>query len=267
MGKFYIIIVFLFFSCSNDLHEIRIAYTNKDYKKVIRLSDEKLKDEVVYKEAIKLYELRGLSYYELKDYQNASNDLYKVITSGNSGVEVNEKVCLSNIYLGKIDFAILGFTDLIKYDSINPSFYYHRAEAYVQIKEYDKAKNDLLKSILLDSSKGMYYNDLGMVYQTQLNDKKAIPLFSKAIKLTPYPSGAYFNRGISYYYLNKLDSSLSDFNKSIEFNNQVGIVYYNRALLYMELGKKDKCCSDLNQAIKLGYTDVSLKIKQYCSSR
>lgn len=251
----------ILFSCSvNYKKQANDFFQQKNYIKTIEIASKGLS----VKEDTFLYRLRGLSFYELKYYNEALNDFNYLILKGTNN-EIIEKSIYCNYNIGKNELAILGFSDLIRKDSTNADYYYCQAVAYRNIKEYNKALQGLVKSTRIDGSYAYKaYNEVGLIYQVQNDYKKSIQQFTESIKLDSFISETYFNRGVSYAYLNMYDEALSDLNNAINLNNKSGVAYYNRAIVYMFQGNKEKSCSDLKAAIDLKYNEIDPKLRTYC---
>ncbi len=70
-----------------------------------------------------------------------------------------------------------------------------------------------------------------------LNDYEgAISDYDKAIEINPEYAIAYFNCGVSKFYLEDFNGAISDYTKSIENNVNDAEGYLNRGLTYYEIG-------------------------------
>jgi Flp pilus assembly protein TadD len=90
------------------------------------------------------------------------------------------------------------------------------------------------------------------------NYNKTIEYLSKAIKLNPYDSEAYNDRGVAYNKKGDIENALSDYNKAIELNPNNEIIYINRANIYHDTRNDKKAFEDIHKAIELNpkYTDA-----------
>ena len=249
-------------SCAKDyVKEAQKAYSNKDYRQVIEIANKGLSK----KENKELLSLRGLSYFELREFEQASKDLNQVVVSGSGSLEIMEKSVEVNLYIDRNELAALGYKELIKRDSTNKEYYYHRAEAYTNLEVYSKAFKDLDKALDIDSSYLQAINQKGIVYQ-RLNDfDNAIIWFTKAIRLSSKNAELYYNRAISLYILDHNTNALSDINKAIELKENNSLLIYSRAAIFKSLGNKDSCCQDLKQAISLGHKAIDKELLDYCN--
>ncbi|MCK4912192.1 MAG: tetratricopeptide repeat protein [Candidatus Omnitrophica bacterium] len=112
-------------------------------------------------------------------------------------------------------------------------------------KEINQADNELRKDYL---SKGLALDDAKEY-------KKAIAIYSKAIRLAPSDSASaevYFNRGCSYVYLKKNSKAISDYNKAIKLSASPNDAYYYcRGILYYNKRNYLMAIKDFNRVIEL----------------
>jgi tetratricopeptide (TPR) repeat protein len=81
--------------------------------------------------------------------------------------------------------------------------------------------------------------------------KTAIAFYSKAIKVNPYFSEAYRNRGRIYRDLNMNTNALADFTKAIKFaSSNVGL-YFDRGKTYYKLMDYDKAINDFKISLSV----------------
>jgi tetratricopeptide (TPR) repeat protein len=96
--------------------------------------------------------------------------------------------------------------------------------------------------------------------------KKAIEYLNNAIKLQPDLATAYYNRGIAYSNLGRLQRAIEDYNEAIHLKPNDAEAYTNRGGAYFMQGNKKLFCRDVQKACTLG--DCKLlemaKGKRYC---
>lgn len=81
--------------------------------------------------------------------------------------------------------AIDGLTQKIAEDPNNPSFYAHRAGAWLEMEGYDEAIADLQKAISLDSLQPEYHHELANIYMDYYKSRQAMMTMEKAGELFP----------------------------------------------------------------------------------
>lgn len=164
--------------------------------------------------------------------------------------------------------------------------YYHLANLYLKKKDFQKAQNHFLNSMMVSSDKenlykniylnfsdeqqpeelakltekinleipgrAMFYSYLGKVQSLSLNNhKEAIKSFNSAILLNPFESEYYIDLGISHYKMKNYSDAKEAFKIASELNPTNGTAFYNLACISSIQGKTDEALSSLKQAINL----------------
>ncbi len=103
-----------------------------------------------------------------------------------------------------------------------------------------------------------FYAMLGRLYAENLGDQiEAIHNFTKALVLEPGNFAYYDSIGVSYFRLNQFKSALGAFTKATKLNPEDSVAFYNMACVYSREGRQDLAWSSLKHAIQL---DPSLEI-------
>lgn len=126
---------------------------------------------------------------------------------------------------------------------------------------YKKAIDLYTKALKIDSK---YYPALynrARVYDDIGQYQLAIEDLTQCINLIPAKENrklaqAYTNRGVAYRNLELLDKALLDYGKSIETDSSVPQAYYNRAWIYKLQNNLKLACEDLTKSLELGMNDV-----------
>src|SRR4030095_3832082 len=159
--------------------EEKIVTENTEVKKeeskvlVENVKEEPVKTDVVVKEepvvVVNLdaqdYILKGLAYYENKDFTGALNEY-------NKAVEISP------------DFA---------------EAYYHRGRAYTELNDFSSAINEYTKTINLNPNHEKAYINRGFIYNETKEYSKAISDFQKGVEINPNSINGYYNMGVAYY--------------------------------------------------------------------
>jgi len=94
----------------------------------------------------------------------------------------------------------------------------------------------------------------GLVTKRQVQDVgyakriEALLEFSRKYYGTPE---AYYNRGLAYYLMGRLDRAIKEYTRAIRRNNKDADPYYNRALAYINKGDYERAVRDLAITIRL----------------
>ena len=140
------------------------------------------------------------------------------------------------------------YTEKIKRDPDNDTYYYNRGNTLNNLKEYDKAIEDYNKVIELDPKHPFAYNNRGNSYYYKKLYDNAIKNYNKAIELNPNYAFAYNNRGIAFSSLGNFDEAIKDYNKAIELNPNYVSAYNNREFVDKIL--KNNKSKDLKENIQ-----------------
>ena len=108
----------------------------------------------------------------------------------------------------------------------NPDFpqaYNNRANAYRELKYYDRAINDYNAAIRLNPDFDKAYSNRGNVYFDQKNYPQAVRDYTKSISLNPAYKLAYLNRGLAYQKMNQPHQACPDFKRACELGDCDGI--------------------------------------------
>ena len=88
-------------------------------------------------------------------------------------------------------------------------------------------------------------------------DLYRIPIFNKAIRVSPRDSELYLGRGIAHFDDGAFEEAIDDFSEALRIDPNVGPAYSSRALAWLCLDEPDNSLSDLANANSLGYDFVS----------
>lgn len=81
----------------------------------------------------------------------------------------------------------------------------------------------------------------------------AIIDFDKAIQLMPDYSEAFNNRGRLHAIKGNYDLAINDYNVAIAINNTNAQAYYNRGIAFLSINKINEAIPDLQNACNLRY--------------
>jgi tetratricopeptide (TPR) repeat protein len=121
--------------------------------------------------------LKGLAFYENKDFVSALNEY-------NKAVEIST------------DFA---------------EAYYHRGRAYTELNDYTSAINEYTKTIELNPNHEKAYINRGFIYNETKEFEKAISDFKRGVEINPNSIIGFYNMGIAYYSLGNKPKTVESF--------------------------------------------------------
>jgi tetratricopeptide (TPR) repeat protein len=131
------------------------------------------------------------------------------------------------------------------------ALYFYRANAYIDLGDYERAIADFNHAIQLDVEYDIAYNNRGIAYLNLGDYERAIADFDHTIQLDSVSAAAYNNRGNAYADLGDYEQAIADFNHAIQLNAEVAFVYFNRGIIYLNLGDYERSIDDFTHAIQL----------------
>jgi tetratricopeptide (TPR) repeat protein len=152
---------------------------------------------------------------------------------------------------GEYDLAIADYTEAIGIDQEYVEAYSNRGLAYGHKGEYDRAIADYAKAIEINPENAETYNNRGVVYRQNGEYDRAIADYTRAVETNPEYAGAYFNRGVAFVHKGEHDRAIADYTKAIEIDPEYVEAYFNRGLAYKTQGKKADAMADFVEFITL----------------
>ena len=210
------------FNKSNFLLSGNRLFKNKNYTDAIEYYKKALDIDPNYYQAI--YNI-GLAFYLSNNYSESNSYLRKIILGEEfDRFEKKEAFILlgDSLYMQEdYSASIEAYTNGIKLDLKNPNGYLGRGRAYLEIKEFDLAEDDFLKTISLGMKTPLVYRIIAAFYFDIRNYKQSIFYYDLAIKNTDQDidnSSNYFFRGYSKKNLNKISDACQDFDIALKLS-------------------------------------------------
>ena len=133
----------------------------------------------------------------------------------------------------KYEESITHFLIAVQFDPLNPKIRYNLASAYFKLRIFNKAYEEIKKSIELGAEGDHVYNTMGAVLEELRYHEEAINYFKKAILLNDKNPIYFYNMGNSFKGLKKYNDALNEYKKAIQLKNDysegynaMGLVYY-----------------------------------------
>jgi len=197
-----------------------------------------------------IYNLSGLSFKKLEQYENALEMFAKAIEI-NPREKYYYNSALSYYWLEQYDLALEMYEKVIE---LNPRYnkaYNDCGYIYYKLEKYDKALEMYSKAIEINNKDNMLYANRGLVFEKMEQDEKALKDYSKGIELNPEATDIYITRAKMYFKLSKFKKAISDCNKSLETNEKDLYIYLARGVLFMENGYIEEAKRDFLELINL----------------
>ena len=145
---------------------------------------------VIDPENLGAFKQRGLCYLQIKEYDKALEDFYKVIE-------------LEKIFeVTEVDVALRK----------------NIANIYYSQKKTDEAMMAYEEALQLDPTDTHIIARMAMMYQNKGNSKEAVEMYDRAIAENPEDTNLWFNRGILFFNMDQYEEAIKSFNKVIELD-------------------------------------------------
>ncbi len=152
--------------------------------------------------------------------------------------------------------ALEKFNTVIKYQPTNAEAYGYRAsEMYFTDMDFYDAFEDVDKAIQLGSKDPRWYALRGDILMELEETQRAIADYTFALEHSAPDSMVLFKRSMSYFFLEKNDSSLADINAAIKLAPANAGMFYLRALIYQRTEQYAQAAVDYERYGKLEQGD------------
>ena len=106
-----------------------------------------------------------------------------------------------------------------------------------QSEQYDIAINLITQAIQIDSTKPLFFTNLGNAFQKQGKLEKSVQVYQKAIQIQPDYADAYYNLGNAFQKQGKLEKSTQALQKAIQIQPDYADAHFNLAMLLLLQGQ------------------------------
>lgn len=233
------------------------AYRNRSY---CYLSTEKyekcLKDCNAFLEwfsdDIEILSYRADSYFNLNKYDKAATDYTKLL---NDKPAAEDKLyylynrSVSYLNTDSFDYALSDINNAISIDSTDYAKYLVRYEVYINLSNYNKAKDDLFRARKLDPTYKHYAGKFGVLFYFSENYEKAIDSLNKQLKIDTKNASLYSFRSSSYMKLQNYPKSMVDIDKCIALRGKESSYLNSKGWIYLLMKEYKKGLIILNEAI------------------
>lgn len=231
------------------------------------------------------WQLRAIAKFNLDDFRGAEADATEAINLNPYINQLYDLRGISRIRQGNFNDAISDYEKAISIQPSNQNYWYNKAVCRLEVKDYDKAHEELDNIILKWKKYAPPYLLKAEVYlhqgdtisaaawigksldvdpynaeawrvrahiclsQEQWHD--ADEFFSKAIHLKPKTASNYVNRAVARLRLNNLRGAMSDYDMSLDLEPTNFLAHYNRGLLRQQVGDDNRAIEDFDYVLSL----------------
>jgi len=142
----------------------------------------------------------------------------------------------------------------------NPYYWYNHntlGSAYFLFGDSEKALQEYLRVAELAPDNAIGYLNMGAVYFRQGKWAQSIPVFQRALALSP-AADTYSNLGTAYFFLKHFDDAIQMFQKATELSPKDESVMGNLADAYRGAGKAEQANATYDRAIALCYRQLQV---------
>lgn len=229
------------------------------YTRIIETT--KLQDKATYPSVYK----RAVCLYSLGKFEEALADLDVFIPAFPDMYRA--KLLRAFVYreLGDEKRQMIDLNDVLAAQPGNPDLLKMRASLYIQQKEFQKAKEDLMiaKSIQTDSETEVY---LGVTYYNLGNLDSALYSLNRAIEQDATYLPTYLYAGSFCLQEELYDLGLKYLNLALRLEPKNTSALFYKGIALVELKKTEQGCSCLAKAFYSGEDDAAGYLEQYCYS-
>jgi tetratricopeptide (TPR) repeat protein len=180
--------------------QARMFFENSDLDKACELYTKIISINPNY---LKSYQDRGTIYLITKKTKLAFQDFSSALRLDSIDPMSNDRIGLYYTDKKRLNKALYYFNKSISYDSSFIPGYSHRGVLYIDLKQYQKAEQDLSKVLESQKRSATDYYNLGRLYSYKLKKhNEAIELLSKCIELEPTYKEAYQSRANAFAMIN-----------------------------------------------------------------
>ncbi len=121
---------------------------------------------------------------------------------------------------------------------------------YSQYGQNNLAIESIQKAIE-QSPEPLFYNNLGVVFQSTGNVEKSIECYEHALQYKPNDAKAYFNLGVAYQALNNADKALHYYQQVLQINPNFAEAYHNIGFIFYQQNQFQEALHCYQQGLRL----------------
>jgi tetratricopeptide (TPR) repeat protein len=185
------------------------------------------------------------------------------IDSSGATPELYFRRAISYFQLRMYDHALEDLNHVVAIDSGYIAAWFSRANARYELIQVINSREDYQQDLIMGKTDPRPQNpglsaNLEHTYEAVIHD------LDKVLTLDPEFSFAWYNRGYINSRMGNYRDAIDDFSKAIALRNDFAEAFYNRGLISILLSENHPGCLDLSRAGELGITDAYKVMKRYC---
>jgi adenylate cyclase len=131
------------------------------------------------------------------------------------------------------------------------------ANAYVWLKEYDRAIAEAENAVSLDPNSAYAYHALATVLNYAGRAQEAIPFFEKSLRLSPIAIDAatLINLGMAYRNIGQYEQAVATFKKALQvYGPDHLFAHYGLATTYALMGREQEAHAEAAEVLRIDPT-------------
>lgn len=197
---------------------------------------------------------RANAYAAIKNYDKAIADYAKCEELEPGKVKVFENRGRMYAEMKKFELSIESFSKAIQLDPGNADLFLFRADSYHFIGQDDKAEEDLVMVLKLDSSNFLGRQNLAFRYLRTDKFVEAEKLYAKLYQENPNDAYMLNNYGFLKHKMGKTEEGITMIRRSIEILPENSYAYKYLAEIYLSQNQLTDMCNAISKGLELGFT-------------
>lgn len=230
----------------HKLDKIEILNKMMKFDEALNISDDLIKKEP---ENSIIYALRAFTLSGQGENKKSLELINKAIElDPKNPTHLKNKISI----LTRLKMYDVAFDEIKNVDSKDPDFYLLDAQIHRDLKEFDKAIEQLDKAIQFDNKDiKIYFLKAGIL--TKLKDfKGAIDLYDKILEINSKDHHAHFYKGQLYLKMTDYEEALKEIDNAIFFNPENYFYYGTKsAILCDNLNRLEEALDTVNEGLKI----------------
>ncbi|MBQ8847986.1 MAG: tetratricopeptide repeat protein [Candidatus Gastranaerophilales bacterium] len=196
-----------------------------------------------------------LAYIEaqeaIRNYKEALDSVNQLLSLDDKNINLTKR---KGALLRKMGFnieSIETFDILIKRGKIDVEIYYNLAFNYIELGDFDNAKEMFKKCITLEPNNPYVHKDLGVLYLKMNCYEWAIEEIEEAIKLENDVAEFHYSRGVALMMLSRIKDGIDAFITSLKLDNEQPDCLAYLGYAFLLEGDNEKALESLQAALQI----------------
>ncbi len=196
-----------------------------------------------------------------KNTQSSSQEIVDPLIEGNRQWRENVEAGNAAIKRGQLQDALAAFNAAIKVHPNSSLPYYKIAEIYLQLDEYEKARDAFYAFLELEPNHITALNYVGFIYE-QLNDyNNAVKYYERVLSISKDDLYALNHLGLAFKQLNQLDDAEATLLRALTLDPKCESpasenLHNYLGLIYLERGEVGEAIAQLRESIHIFPNDI-----------